>query len=171
MKFVSILTLLALAMVLLHPVAAQVFKPDNKTGDVAWDRKDYATALKHYRPLAEQGNAGGQFRLGAAYDLGRGVTKDKRKAARFYRKAAIQGKSAAQRNLGRMYRDGEGILQDLVMAYVWLNIAAANGDKFGSSDERDDVRAVLNSPERKLARILSQRCFKKPKRCPEYSED
>ena len=44
-----------LILVMAQPVAAQSFKPDFEVGDAAYDRKDYATALKHLRPLAKQG--------------------------------------------------------------------------------------------------------------------
>ncbi len=45
-------------------------------GVAAYGRGDYATALKEFRPLAEQGDADGQFNLGLMYELGRGVTQD-----------------------------------------------------------------------------------------------
>lgn len=32
-------------------------------------RDDYATALKVFRPLAEQGHAGAQYNLGVMYDV------------------------------------------------------------------------------------------------------
>jgi hypothetical protein len=42
-------------------------------------------------------------------------------------KAANNGNVQAQHNLGNMYILGEGVAQDYVRAYMWLNIAAANG--------------------------------------------
>ena len=69
-----------------------------------------------------------------------------------------------------MYRDGEGLLQDLVMAYVWLNVSATDGTA-GAKEARDEVLARLNASERMLALELSTRCFKKPAKCPEYSDD
>ena len=39
----------------------------------AYDRGDYATALRLMRPLAEQGNARAQFNLGVMYTKGQGV--------------------------------------------------------------------------------------------------
>ena len=38
-------------------------------------------------------------------------------------------------------------------------------------EKRDKALARLNASERKLALELSKRCFKKPARCPEYSDD
>lgn len=42
----------------------------------AYDKKDYATALKEWRPLAEDGMKDAQFRLGVMYAEGRGVPKN-----------------------------------------------------------------------------------------------
>ena len=45
-------------------------------GVAAYKRGDYATALREWRPLAEQGNAASQALLGGMYGLGRGVPQD-----------------------------------------------------------------------------------------------
>jgi len=42
----------------------------------AHQRGDYATALKSFRPLAEQGVAEAQFGLGFMYGEGLGVSQD-----------------------------------------------------------------------------------------------
>ena len=46
-------------------------------------------ALKHWRPLAKQGNSYVQWRLGRMYQYGKGVIRDYREARRWYRKAAL----------------------------------------------------------------------------------
>ena len=46
------------------PVAAQ----DLNKGLKAYEASNYATALRAWRPLAEQGLAAAQFRLGVMYD-------------------------------------------------------------------------------------------------------
>ena len=43
-------------------------------GVVAYNRGDYATALRLWRPLAEQGDTKAQFNLGLMYKNGEGVT-------------------------------------------------------------------------------------------------
>src|SRR5262249_35703935 len=45
-------------------------------GKAAYDRGDYATALRESLPLAQQGDAPSQFLLGALYLRGEGVPKD-----------------------------------------------------------------------------------------------
>ena len=40
---------------------------------------------------------------------------------------AAQGKAEAQFNLGVMYKKGQGVPQDYAQAYMWVNLAAAQG--------------------------------------------
>ncbi len=117
--------LLAVVVVL---VAAPAWA-DFEAGMEAYDRGDYATALKEWRPLAEQGDANAQFNLGSMYEYGDGVPQDDTEAVRWYRLAADQGYAKAQSNLGLMYEYGEGVPQDDVQARMWLNLAAAQGDE------------------------------------------
>lgn len=60
---------------------------------------DFATALREWTPLAEQGHAKAQFNLGVMYDRGQGVTQDYAEASKWYRKTAEQGDAAAQDKL------------------------------------------------------------------------
>jgi hypothetical protein len=48
---------------------------------------------------------------------------------RWYRLAAEQGHVYAQSNLGVMYRHGYGVPQDYVLAHMWANLAAAQGNE------------------------------------------
>jgi TPR repeat protein len=50
-------------------------------------------------------------------------------AVKLYRKAADQGFAAAQSKLGVMYAQGRGVPQDYVLAHMWSNLAAAQGDE------------------------------------------
>ena len=60
-------------------------------GMAAHERGDYATALREWSPLAEQGHAGAQNNLGFMYRNGQGVPQDYAEALQWYRKAAEQG--------------------------------------------------------------------------------
>lgn len=75
----------------------------------AFERGDYATALKLMKPLAAQGNAVAQTRLGIMYENGQGVPQDYDKAVKWYRLAATQGYATAQSNLGGMYLNGQPV--------------------------------------------------------------
>ncbi len=81
-------------------------------GVAAYNRGDYATALREFRPLAEQGDAAAQHNLGLMYHIGQGVTQDYAKAVKWYRKAAEQGDAKAQHNLGFMYQNAKGVPDD-----------------------------------------------------------
>ena len=78
----------------------------------AYDRGDYATALREFKPLAEQGNAAAQFNLGVMYDKGIGVPQNHKTAVKWYTLAAKQGNAHAQTNLGLMYDEGKGVPQN-----------------------------------------------------------
>ena len=60
---------------------------DFQKGADAYNKGDYATALKEWRPLAEQGHAGAENNLGWMYDKGQGVPQDHKEAAKWTRLA------------------------------------------------------------------------------------
>ncbi len=93
-------------------------------GFAAYERGDYATALREFRPLAEQGDAVAQYNLGIMYSKGQGVAQDYAEAVKWYRKAADQGNADAQNNLGHMYSKGRGVSQDDAEAVKWYRKAA-----------------------------------------------
>src|SRR5579864_4502196 len=72
-------------------------------GTAAYDQHDYATAMKLWLPLAEQGHRAAQFNLGVLYERGFGVPQDATQAARWYLEAAKQGDVQAQYNVGVFY--------------------------------------------------------------------
>ena len=88
------------------------YSADFIKGLTAAQNGDFATALKEWKPLAEQGSADAQYNLGVMYDNGHGVLQDYAEAARLYRLAAEQGHTKAQYNLAQMYRRGDGVPQD-----------------------------------------------------------
>jgi TPR repeat protein len=94
-------------------------------GAVAYNREDYASALRLWAPLAEEGDAEAQYSLGVLYHLGQGVPQDYAQAFGWYRKATAQGFAAAQYQLGNMYFAGTGVPQDYAAAMSWYRKAAA----------------------------------------------
>ena len=64
----------------------------------AYRSGDYAKALLHLRPLAEQGHAGAQGTLGWMYEAGRGLQMDKVMAYVWYDVAVANGHKKAHRN-------------------------------------------------------------------------
>jgi uncharacterized protein len=96
-------------------------------GEQAFAKKDYAAALKVFRPLANQGNPVAQSYVGFLYETGKGVPQDHGEAIRWYRLAAEQGNTTAQYNLGGMYENSQGIRQDDAEAIRWYRKAAEQG--------------------------------------------
>ena len=76
--------------------------------------------------------------LAASYRRGHGVAKDDAAAMHWYRRAAEQGHIAAQYFLGLML--GRTAPQDRVASYMWLALAAAQGD--ADAAKRRDALAV-----------------------------
>jgi hypothetical protein len=93
----------------------------------AYRRGDYATALRLWHRLAEQGDAEAQFHLGILYESGQGVLRNGAEAIKWYRKAAEQGDGVAQFNLGVIYAKGEDVPQNDGEAAHWYHLAADQG--------------------------------------------
>ena len=119
--------LVFLILLLASPVLADSVGEQFKRGNDAYNKGNYATALKEWRPLAEQGDAFAQDNLGLMYRKGQGVTQDDAEAVRWYRKAADQGDADAQSFLGVMYTNGEGVTQDYQAALGWYCKAIKQG--------------------------------------------
>jgi TPR repeat protein len=99
---------LIIIQVLLFSLSLSIssYAADFNKGLTAAQSGDFATALKEWKPLAEEGNAAAQNNLGLMYHNGWGVPQDYKEAARLYRLAAEQGDADAQSNLGVMYERG-----------------------------------------------------------------
>jgi TPR repeat protein len=118
-----------LALALITALAVPAHAGPFEDGLAAYQRDDYATSLRLWRPLAEQGNAQAQSNLGLIYDRGQGVPQDYRQAMKWYRKAADKGVTQAQFNLGVMYANGQGTQRNYVIAHMWFILAATSGDE------------------------------------------
>ena len=133
---------------------------DFDKGFAAWSAGDYATALREWKPLAEQGDATAQFNLGAMYANGEGVPQDYKEAVRLYRLAADQGNAVAQSNLGVMYDNGYGVPEDAPTAYMWINIAAASGNKV-ATENRDKLTQRMTPSQIEKGQDLTRACVAK----------
>ena len=121
-----LLVLLALASPL--SMAGGAVAGPFEDAQAAHSRRDYATALRLWRPLADQGNAEAQYALGFMYDGGQGVPKNYARAAKWWRLAADQGHTFAQYNLGTLYDNGNGVPQNKAEALKWYHLAAERGN-------------------------------------------
>ena len=123
-------------------------------------RKDYATALRMYRSLAEQGSVYAQSNLGYMYDTGRGTPQDYAEALKWYRLAAEQGDASALNNLGTMYDNGHGVLQDYVESHKWFNLAASREteeeSQNGAIENRDTIAKLMTTGQIAEAQKLAK---------------
>jgi len=115
------------AFILVGGFARSVAAGPFEDGVAAYQRGDYATAMRLWRPLADQGNGDAQYNIGIMYDKGFGVRPNDATAASWHRKAADQGVADAQFELAEMYRVGRGVPQDYVAAGSWYRKAADQG--------------------------------------------
>jgi TPR repeat protein len=122
-RFLAALLLLTLAVVQPNPAIAGIIE-----GVAAYNRGDYATALRELRPLVEEGHARAKAIIWFMYLNREGMNRDDAQAfkdtalklgswatdqgvseaVKWYRKAAGQGVAWAQATLGFMYHLGQG---------------------------------------------------------------
>jgi TPR repeat protein len=151
---------LCLTLAVLLGSAGISVSQDYQKGVDAHNREDYATALREFTPLAEQGNAAAQYNLGLMYRDGLGVLQDDKTAMKWYTLAAEQGNANAPSNLGVMYAEGEGVLQDYVYAHMWFNIAASSGHK-DASENRDIIAKRMTPSQIERAQDRARECVAK----------
>ncbi len=100
---------------------------DVDKGIEAYKKRDYKTALREWRPLAEQGNKWAQNNLGAMYHDGLGVAQDYQQSVKWHTLSAKQGVAAAQNHLGQMYVNGLGLPKDYQEGVKWFRLSAEQG--------------------------------------------
>lgn len=111
-------------------------------------------AAKWYGKAAEQGHSASAYRLGEMYFDGRGVPKDEAKAIKLMRLSdfydqkyqAERGHAAAQVKFGLSYQFGRGVTQDFVLAHMWFNIAAAQGNA-DAANYRDSIAETMTGEQ------------------------
>jgi Sel1 repeat len=97
---------------------------DADAGYAAYEKGNYAAALRLLRPLAEQGDARAQSAIALMYYQGNGVPRSDSEALQWFRRAAERGNARAQFNLGVMYSEAQGVPQDQAVAAKWYRLAA-----------------------------------------------
>jgi TPR repeat protein len=99
------------------------------SANAAYASGDYVQAVNLLSPLAFRGNASAQARLGFMFEHGYGAPQVYDTAADLYLQASQRGNPFGQAMLGLMYDKGHGVPQDFILAYKWLNLAAARASK------------------------------------------
>jgi len=107
--------------------------------------QDYKEAVKWKTKSAEQGIVYAQSDLGVMYKNGLGVPQDYKEAIKWYRRAAEQNYIEAQRNLGIIYWDTKSGAFNLAQSYMWLNLAAAQGDELAKKEISNQLKIGYSS--------------------------
>lgn len=126
----------------------------------AYKKKDYKTAAREIRKLAEKGDPRAQVNLGSLYENGQGVKRNERLAVEWYAKAAEQGDVNAQYNLGQMYLHGQGVLRSEVQALKWTILAAQTGDK-EAAEMRNMMAGNMSSDDIEKAKKQAREWYAK----------
>ncbi len=118
------LTLIFLLSSALNPVITLAQADRFDAGVAANERGHYATALRAWLPMAEEGVAEAQNNVGHMYEKGLGVAQNYARAMQWYRRAAEQDLSEAKLNIGLLYYYGYGVATNHREAVSWFRAAA-----------------------------------------------
>ena len=140
----AIVVLLTFALAGTWPAQADSFV----TGLAAYERGDYLRAARELEPAVQQGDPRAEALLGYLYDNGLGRPQAYIAAADLYTRAAEHGYPPAQYLLGLLYDKGHGVPQDVVLAYMWLDLAAAGASK----RDRDTVSRLRSAVASKMTK-------------------
>jgi len=120
-------------------------------GIAAYDKEDYATALRIFQPLAERGHLDAQYSLGSLYQAGKGVAQDLSQSIVWYRKAADQGHVQAMTALGVIL--GDSPRENFIEALAWFNVAVARTSP--SDDKHAGTRKIAEEGQKELSARMS----------------
>ncbi len=102
-------------------------------GKKAYDKKEWAKAIKELRPLAEAGDDRAMIILGNMYEGGLGIIPSHSEAMRLYKRAATEkNNTEAMDAVGGMYVSALGVDQNLETALAWFHRSAMLGDQTGA---------------------------------------
>lgn len=147
-RYFPALPLLVL-LVLLGIAAAPNARADALArGSAAFSRGDYVHAARDLMPLAQRGNARALGLLGFLYENGFGEPQAYDAAADLYAQGAAQGDPFAQAMLGLMYDKGHGVPEDVILAFKWLDLAAAHAQ----GHERDTYIRLRDAVASKMSK-------------------
>jgi TPR repeat protein len=135
--------------------AGSAHSADLQLGIDAHENGDYATALREWKPLAEQGDVEAQNNMGVSYSKGHGVVKDHEIAFKWYYLAAQQDYAIAQNSLAVKYVEGLGVPKNYTIAHMWWNIAASQGNANGERN-RDKVENRMTAAQIEDAKALAK---------------
>lgn len=125
----------------------------NSLGSAYQAEHRYSEAVGWYQKGADQGHALALNNLAYMYDLGLGVTQDRRHAFELYMNAANRGNPEAMFNIAVAYGAGQLGNEDLSQAYIWtLRASRYRRNCFRSNPKLDSrVNGAIRYSEGKLS--------------------
>ena len=115
-----------------------------------------ADDIEKLRESAKAGDAESQYKMGRAYDKGKGVEKDEVEATRWYARAGRQGHKKALYELGHQYFFGAGKVPfDRVRSYAFWDLAAARGHSWARL-RRNALSRFLSPGQIASATVIGQ---------------
>lgn len=138
--------LLLAVVTALQLVAGASLSGPVEDGSAAFERRDYATAMRLWRGPADRGDARAQAHIGTLYMMGYGVQQDFELALRWFSLAANRGDAEAQNNLGVLLEEGRGVSRDLVAALSWYRKSARQGNPVAQNNMGLMHRDGLGTP-------------------------
>ena len=103
-------------------------------GLAAYEIRDYVTALKVLKPLAEKYDPSAAYILGEIYGYAQGVQQDYKEAFKWYWRSGIQGYPRAQMVLASFYDGGVAVEKDRWHALQWYQCVYEN-EKSSAKDK------------------------------------
>ena len=110
--------LLKMLLVLFVCAATPVSAGPLDDASAAYRKGDYATAVRLWRPLAEQGNAHAQYNLGAMYASARGVPLDLVQAHKWISLAASRLSASENDKRGEAIKNRDAIAAKMTPAQI-----------------------------------------------------
>ena len=102
-------------------------------GRKAYDKKDWTTAIKELRPLAEAGDDRAMIIIANMYNDGLGVVASHKESMRLYKRAATEKNNPqAMDAVGAMYVSAIGVDENIKTALQWFQRSAMLGDQTGA---------------------------------------
>jgi len=126
---------------------------------VAYDRANYASALKVWLPKAKEGDASAQLYVGEIFEKGLGEQVDYQAAAQWYEKAANQGNFQAQLNLGHLYEKGLGVPENKETAMRWYRKSAGldeAGLQFTPAIDAEAIQSKQAAADNEIAALREE---------------
>jgi TPR repeat protein len=128
--------------------------------------QDFKESAKWFRLAADQDHPRATYDLGVMYRDGQGVPQDFAEAFRLFQKGAEKLSYApAENNLGLLYYFGKGTPKDLVLAYMWISIAA-NGGYEPAKKYLQKVGQEMTAAQIKEANLKAQDWIKNTTQAP-----